>query len=101
MDVTPKKTRKSYSREKKLEIIQFYKQCKNQYKTCKEFGLNTKTLMRMVNSETKIKGSPGGARKFGSGRGAFFPEMEKKQTNATSQLIDKSGELCKTMDYNC
>lgn len=86
MDVTPKKTRKSYSREKKLEIIQFYKQCKNQYKTCKEFGLNTKTLMRMINSETKIKGSPGGARKFGSGRGAFFPEMEKKLHKESNEI---------------
>ena len=68
--------RKTYTVEKKLEIIEFFKQCQNQYKTCKKFGLNTKTLKRFVKSEDKIRGSELEPKQENRGRAPFFPLME-------------------------
>ena len=67
---------RSYTREKKIEIIAFYNSCKNQYQTCKRFGLNTRTLMRMVKNEEIIVQSAKGSKKIGSARLAFDPDME-------------------------
>ena len=42
-----KPRRMSYTREKKLEVLEFYKSSnKNLYRTAKKFSLNTKTLLR-------------------------------------------------------
>ena len=50
------KTRKSYTREYKLEVVRFYHQ-NNLYQTSKRFSLNTKTIGRWVADEDKIKNS--------------------------------------------
>ena len=49
-------TKKSYTREYKLEVVRFYHQ-NNLYRTSKRFSLNTKTIGRWVADEEKIKKS--------------------------------------------
>jgi transposase-like protein len=56
-----KTTRKSYTREEKLKTVGYYKE-NNLYKTCKQFNLNSKTVLRWVKDEPKIKKSKSGCR---------------------------------------
>ena len=55
--------KKSYTREDKIRVLTFYKNngC-NLYKTCQEFNLNTKNVLRLIKDEKKITESKGGAR---------------------------------------
>ena len=69
---------KSYSRETKLEAIQLYHECGNKYKTAKTFGLQPSTLRGWLQNEAKIQASSRGTRKVGSGRKAFWPDMENE-----------------------
>ena len=46
------KTRKSYTREYKLEVVRFYRE-HNLYQTAKRFSLNTKTVGRWVANASK------------------------------------------------
>ena len=62
---TGKQKRQSYKRERKLEVIAFY-HSSNLYKTSREFSLNTKTILRWVKDEQKIRGSKKDT--LGSGR---------------------------------
>ena len=58
-----KKTRKSYTRDEKLKVASFYKENgSNLYRTCKEFDLNSKTVLRWIKDEEKIKKSKRGSR---------------------------------------
>ena len=52
--VSHPQTRKSYTREYKLEIVRFYRE-NNLYQTAKRFSLNTKTIRHWVADEEKIK----------------------------------------------
>ena len=74
---TPVK-RRSYSREKKIEILAFYNSCKNQCQTCNKFGLDTRTLMCIVKKEEILVQSVKGSKKMGSRRRAFYPDMENE-----------------------
>ena len=57
--------RKSYTREKKLEVLEFYKSHQsNLYQTSKKFSLNTKTILRWIKDEEKIKESKKGSRYY-------------------------------------
>ena len=49
-------TRKSYTREYKLEVVHFYHE-NNLYQTAKQFSLNTKTIGHWVADEENIKKS--------------------------------------------
>ena len=49
-----KATRKSYTREFKLDVVTWYRQ-NTLYATSKTFLLNTKTILRWATSESKIK----------------------------------------------
>ena len=49
-------TRKSYTREYKLEVVRFYRE-NNLYQTAKRFSLSTKTIGQWVADEEKIKKS--------------------------------------------
>ena len=51
-----KRSRMSYTREYKLEVVKFYRE-NNVYKTAKRFSLNTKTIGRWVADAEKIKKS--------------------------------------------
>ena len=55
--------RKSYTREEKLKVVAFYKENNsNLYRTCQQFDMNSKTVLKWVRSEEDIKKSKRGAR---------------------------------------
>ena len=69
--------RKSYTREYKLKVIEFYRN-NNFNKTQKMFGLNTKTILRWKTSEETIRKSTKGAKHTKKRRPAKYPAMEEK-----------------------
>lgn len=71
-----KLTRQSYTREKKIEILQFYNNNQNTYKTCKKYGMNSKSLSEWICDEQKICTSRKGTMCLGPGRKPFWPDME-------------------------
>lgn len=80
------KKRKSYSRETKLAAIQYYRECKNKYRTAKK---KSSTLRGWLKQEEKIKKSHRGTRKAGCGRKAFWPDMEEELFRQYRELRDK------------
>ena len=84
-----KDKRKSYSRERKLEAIQLYHECGNKYKTAKTFGVQPSTLRGWLQNEAKIQASSRGRRKVGSGRKAFWPDMESELHRQYRELREK------------
>ena len=79
VDATSKKARKSYSREEKLKVVKnYHDNGKNLYRTCKRFSMNSKTVMRWVKDEEKIRGSSKGSKRVKFDRRAQYPEMEAK-----------------------
>lgn len=70
-----KRTRKSYSREFKLEVVKFYKE-NNLYKTYKFYTLNTKTILRWARSEALIEKAKKGSKHVTHMRRAEHPELE-------------------------
>ena len=71
-----KQTRNSYTRETKLKVIEFYySRRKNLYQTCKHFELNTKTVMRWIKDEQKIRDSKKGSKHADHDRRAKYPEI--------------------------
>ena len=79
VESTSKKGRKSYSREEKLKVVKYYyDNGKNLYQTCKRFSMNSKSVMRWVKDEEKIRGSSKGSKRVKFERRAQYPEMEAK-----------------------
>ena len=74
---TPK--RRQYSREKKLAVLKYYYEngC-NKYRTAQKFGIDKKCIHRWIADETKIEKGNKGAKRHGSGRTAFWPDVEEK-----------------------
>ena len=55
LDSSKKGQRKSYTREEKLKVVAFYKENNsNLYRTCQQFDMNSKTVLRWVRSEEDI-----------------------------------------------
>ena len=54
--IDQRKTRKSYTREYKLEVVHFFRK-HDLYQTAKRFSLNTKTVGCWIANEEKIKKS--------------------------------------------
>ena len=55
--------RRSYTREDKLRVLKFHKDNgRNLYKTCQQFNLNTKNVLRWIKEEKKITESKKGTR---------------------------------------
>ena len=74
-----KRSRRSYTREEKIRVVSWYKENdSNLYKTCKKFTLNTKTVMRWIKDEEKIKKSKKGTKRVMFIRSAQFPLMEEQ-----------------------
>ena len=74
-----KRKRKSYGREEKLKTLKFYRDNgRNLYKTCKRFSLNTKTVLRWIKDEEKIRSRSKGSKRVKFERKAMYPEMEEK-----------------------
>ena len=80
-----KATRRSYTREFKLQCVEEYKRS-NLYQTCKRHGLNTKTLQRWIKDHDVIAKSSKGSKKVNHHRAPPHPEME-------AQLIEEFREL--------
>ena len=79
VESTLKKARKSYSREEKLKVVRYYHENgKNLYQTCKRFSMNSKSVMRWVKDEEKIRGSSKGSKRVKFDRRAQYPGMEAK-----------------------
>ena len=57
-----RKGRRSYTREEKLQVVAFYKENKNLYRTCQHFDINSKNVLRWVKDEDKLKSAKRGSR---------------------------------------
>ena len=67
-----KRKRKSYTREEKIKVVNSYYSCgQNLYQTCKTFSMNSKTIIRWIKDEEKIRDS-----KKGSKRAKFICSAE-------------------------
>ena len=69
--VSHPQTRKSYTREHKLEVVHFYHE-NNLYETAKRLSLNTKTIGRWVADEEKSKKA---FKRVNLARRCQFPEV--------------------------
>ena len=90
VESTLKKARKSYSREEKLKVVKYYHENgKNLFQTCKRFSMNSKSVMRWVKDEEKIRGSSKGSKRVKFERRAQYPEMEAKLYSEYKELRRK------------
>ena len=70
-------TRRSYTREEKLKVTQWYwNNGRNLYQTCKKFELNSKIILRWIKDKGKIKYSRKGHKRVKSERTSQCPAME-------------------------
>lgn len=81
------KTRKSYTREYKLEVVRFFRY-HNLYQTAKRFSLNMKTVGRWVADEEKIQQSKKVSKRVKLLRRCQFPEVKE-------ELYCEYKKLCK------
>ena len=73
-----KKTRKSYTREQKLDVIRWYSlNGENLYRTCQQFSLNSKTVLRWIKDHTAIYYSKKGRKRVKFRRSAEHPDVEE------------------------
>ena len=71
--------RKSYTRETKLKVVEYYRAHEsNLYKTSKTFQLNTKTVLRWIKDEKKIRDGKKGSKHIKHDRPAMYPDVEEK-----------------------
>ena len=87
--------RKSYSREYKLEVVRFYRE-NNLYQTSKKHSLNTKTILRWVRDESKLKKAKKGSKHLQHNRRAAYPELKERLYNEYKDMR-KKGEY----GYDC
>ena len=83
-----KAQRKSYTREFKLKVIRFYRK-NNLYRTSKRYELNTKTVLRWIKQESKIKDASKQSKHLKHQRKVMHPEMEKKLYDEYKKLRKK------------
>ena len=70
-------TRRSYSREEKLTVTQWYwNNGRNLYQTCKNFNLNSKTVLRWLKGERKIRASRKGRKRVEFDQKPQYPALE-------------------------
>ena len=81
--------RRSYTREDKLRVLKFYKDNgRNLYKTCQQFNLNTKNVLRWIKEEKK------GARLDPTNKVGWGSLAKKKeQRNGRWKLASRSVEF--------
>ena len=72
-----KRSRMSYTREYKLEVVKFYRE-NNLYQTAKRFSLNTKTVGRWVADAEKIKKSKKASKRVAHSRRCQYPDLEEE-----------------------
>ena len=75
---TAKATRKSYSREYKLQVVDYYRDPQySLYVTSKHFDISTKCILRWAKGENKIKKSTKGSKHISHSRAGAHQEMEE------------------------
>ena len=76
----PTSKRRSYSREKKLQILKYYHENgRNKYRMCQKFGIAKGCLYQWIKKEKQIfDGSKGSKRVEGGGRRPIWPDVEEK-----------------------
>ena len=73
------RSRKSYAREVKLEVVNFYESNgRNLCQTSKHFSVHTKTVKRWILNKDKIRQSRKGSKRIKFARTPKFPVMEQK-----------------------
>ena len=83
--------RRSYSREKKLQILKYYHENgRNKYRTCQKFGIAKACLYQWIKNEKNIvDGCKGSKRIQGGGRKPFWPAVEEKLVSQFQELRAK------------
>ena len=67
----------SYTREEKLKIMRWYWDNRwNSYQTCKKIELDSKTMLRWIKDEGKIKSSKKGRKRVTFEQTSQYPAME-------------------------
>ena len=85
-----KSTRKSYTREFKLQVIDYYRDPRNTlYATAKHFSVDKKCILRWSSEETKIKESSKGSRKSQRAKKGPYEQMEEVLVNEFQKLRKK------------
>ena len=70
-------TWQSYSREEKLTVTRWYwNNGRNLYQTCKNFNLNSKTVLRWIKGEKKIWASRKGRKHVEFNQKLQYPALE-------------------------
>ena len=71
------KARRSYTREEQLKVTHWYwNNDQNLYQTCKKFNLNSRTVLRWIKDERKIKDSRKCCKCVEFDRTSQYPAME-------------------------
>ena len=82
-----KKNRKTYTREEKIQVVTWhYANGGKVYRTAKHFSLNTKTILRWIKDEEKIRDS-----KPGSARATFSKTKNRAPRTVKNKLDFGSG----------
>lgn len=70
------RTRRSYTREQKLDVLRWYTDNgQNLYRTCQKFDLNTKTVLRWIKSWKAIHDSKKGRKRVSFDRTEGLEEV--------------------------
>ncbi len=86
----PALKRKSYTREEKLKTVNhYYSIDQNLYQTCKRFSLNSKTVLRWIGDEEKIRTANKGSKRVKFQRRPKYPEMEERLHKEYKELRKK------------
>lgn len=97
---SPTRKRKSYTREEKLKVLFFY-HGNNLYQTCKKFDLNSKTVLRWIKDEDKIKKTKKGRKRVQFQRSSQYPEMETRLHEEYKDLRKKGLKVSIANPFGC
>ena len=93
--------RKSYAREEKLRIVNsYYENGKNLYQTCKTFSMNSKTVLRWIKDEEKIRKSKKGSKRVKFVRSAQYPVLEERLHGEYKELQKKGLKVKNIVGYS-
>ena len=95
--VPVKRKRKSYTREEKVKVVNsYYANDRNLYQTCKQFSMNSKTVLRWIRDEEKIRDSKKGSKRVKFERSAENHEVEERLHGEYKELRKKGLKVRKS-----
>ena len=81
---------RSYSREKKLQTIMYYREnSRNKYRTCQKFGIAKGCLYQWIEKHKQIFDGSKGSKRVEGGRRLFGPDVEEKFVAEFTELRTK------------